>query len=470
MGDLSSLGGSSFYLALDSDLENPEIDWDKSLDSGTVISVKDKEFVHIVVLDDENRIVDVWQVIPSKKEEKSSSSKTKLSSSSEENDLSSSEEKSSSSLESESSSSEIESSSSEENISSSDEQSSSSEEQLFSSSVEESSSSIVESSSEMESSSSSVKLIDISELSVENGTISIEDSKIYVEVPYGSDLSKIQLNPIDSTNDLRRSVELTFADDSGVEKVYNVVAGVQLPGSDFNQRNDFWATTSDAMATSKTAYLITIESSENAEFANSKLTLTTREVTGALGIATGSWKMAGGFYFVGSYFGNNALDIYQEDYTSGTPSESKASDISNDMTFGKSFSARPKSFDVTFAYNHVNNKNSEYPQQGLICVMLISANNKVVASAIKTMTETKDMSKETVSLNYGSDSGILESSYPIPSGLSVGNGSEDVATIYVMFASSAYAYIVDGGIAGKSGKYRGGENSELVIDEFKLNY
>jgi hypothetical protein len=39
-----------------------------------------------------------------------------------------------------------------------------------------------------------------------------------------------------------------------------------------------------------------------------------------------------------------------------------------------------------------------------------------------------------------------------------------------MFASSAYAHVVAGGAAGNSGKYRGGENSSLTLDDFKLIY
>ena len=54
--------------------------------------------------------------------------------------------------------------------------------------------------------------------------------------------------------------------------------------------------------------------------------------------------------------------------------------------------------------------------------------------------------------------------------VTLGKGDEDVTSIHVMFASSAYAHVVSGGTAGNSGKYRGGENSALVLDEFKLEY
>jgi hypothetical protein len=40
-----------------------------------------------------------------------------------------------------------------------------------------------------------------------------------------------------------------------------------------------------------------------------------------------------------------------------------------------------------------------------------------------------------------------------------------------MFASSAYAHVAAGGILGQSEKnYRGGENSSLTLDDFKLIY
>ena len=52
----------------------------------------------------------------------------------------------------------------------------------------------------------------------------------------------------------------------------------------------------------------------------------------------------------------------------------------------------------------------------------------------------------------------------------MGTGNENVATIHVMFASSAYAFVVAGGTLGNDNKYRGGENSKLVVDDFKLVY
>ena len=244
---------------------------------------------------------------------------------------------------------------------------------------------------------------------------------------------------------------------------------MQLPGSDFSARNDFWATTSDAMATKKTAALITISSQANLSFDGGAATVSTQEVEGSL-LLDGSWKMAGGFYFSGSYAGENALDIYQQGYTSGTPS-TDCSDISKDMTFGKSFTARPTAFTVKYSYNHVANKSSEYPQKSLVYVMLVGKGGKVVATGAFSDDASVDMKTRTVKLSYGKDPfGLLSGEYPVAEGLSLGKGDEDVTSIHVMFASSAYAHIVCGGTAGNSGKYRGGAGSALTLDDFKLEY
>ena len=464
--DVSSLGGTNCYLTLDNDLIDPEIDWDSPVDDGTVLDLGGSDFVNIVVLDSNSQIVKVWQVVvreessSSVKSSSSAKSSSSVKSSSSSKAKSSSSEKSSSSKKAESSSSskKVESSSSEEAVSSSEEPAESS------SSAEEPSSS-----SETPASSANVA-VKLSELSVAKGTITVKDSFVYVELPYGTNLSKVELLPLDTVNDLRRPVEMEFADDEGTVGTYSVVAGVQLPGSNFSARDDFWATTSDAMATKKTAAAITVSSSANLEFDGGMATITTREVEGSLVIIDGSWKMAGGFYFSGEYAGTTALDIYQQGYTSGTPSTGD-SYIANDMTFGKPFTARPTAFTVKYSYIHKANTSTQYPQKSLVYVMLVGKNGKVVATGAFSDDESVEMNTRTVKLSYGKDPfGLLDGDYAVAEGLSLGKGDEDVTSIHVMFASSAYAHVVSGGTAGNSGKYRGGENSALVLDDFKLEY
>ena len=400
--DVSSLGGAQCYLSLDNDLVDPEIDWDSPVEDGTVLDLTHSDFVNIVVLDDESRIVKVWQIV----QRKGKSSSSEKSSSSSEKASSSSKEKSSSSDKPKSSSSEA-SSSSEDAPESSAEESSSSEEPASSSEeVESSSSDASESSSSEEASSSST------------------------------------------------------------------VVEVQLPGSDFNSRKDFWATTSDAMGTKETSAAITVSSEANLEFDGGMATITTREVEGSFVLIDGSWKMAGGFYFSGEYAGETALDIYHQGYTSGTPS-TDCSDISKDMTFGKPFTARPTAFTVKYSYNHVANKSTDYPQKNLVYVMLVGKGGKVVATGAFSDNESVEMTTRTVKLSYGKDPfGLLSGEYPVAEGLTLGKGDEDVTAIHVMFASSAYAHIVCGGtlLEGAAKKYRGGENSALVLDDFKLEY
>lgn len=308
-------------------------------------------------------------------------------------------------------------------------------------------------------------------MDVNGSTVAVDGHRVYVEVPYGTNLKNLKLLPSERFANLERPVEMVFVDDLGVSGTYTVVAGMQLPGTHFDARDytGFWATTSDAMENSVTEASIKIRSEANLEFSSSQMTISTKEVVGSFIGIEGSWKMAGGFYFAGTYSGTSAIDIYQQGYSSGTPSTG-AFDLRNDMTFGKSFTARPTGFDVTYSYSHVSNSNSSYPQKGLIYVMLVSSNGKVVASGVVTDDSSVGMHQVHVELVYGSDSGILSSGYPVGDGLSVGTGNEDVASIHVMFASSAYAFVVAGGTLGNDDKYRGGENSALVIDEFKLIY
>lgn len=457
-------GSSALYLAADDDLVDPALG--EKLVPGTVISTKDTNQFSIVALDSYNRIAGVWLVVwelpetPKSSDSKVASSGDARSSSSETADSAGSSETDSSS----------DSSAGTSSGSSSD---SPSGESGTSGGSSESAGGESSSSEENDSSSSEAaqpQAVKLADLSVDGGTVTVEGTKVYVEMPYGSDLSSIQLIPLDTTNNLIRPVEMEFEDADGNVGIYSVVAGVQLPGSDFSARNDFWATTSDAMAEEKTAALITISSKSNLEFDGGAVTVTTREVGGAFTIIPGSWKMAGGFYFAGSYSGTTALDIYQQGYTSGTPSTDE-SYIAKDMTFGKSFTARPTAFTVKYSYTHEANSSSSYPQKSLVYVMLVGENGKVVATGAFSDNASTDMAERKVQLSYGADPfGLLSGGYAIAEGLTLGTGDEDVTTIHVMFASSAYAHVVAGGTAGNSGKYRGGENSSLTLDDFKLIY
>lgn len=500
VGSLSSLGGSKYYLAADDDPEDPALDWDNELVEGAVIRFADTNAVRIVVLDNEGRNVAIWTVSFPVEEKSSSSVDADVSSSSKDED-----EESSSSEESidESSSSEdsAESSSSEETVESSssetvDESSSSvepvdessSSEIITSSSSEEtvessSSEEIVESSSSEEvvesSSSEEVVVSSSSEEPVVESSSSEPVVSSSSEEPVVSSSSEIPVVESSSSSEevvVSSSSEQMEPESSSSEEIESsssevVAEGPQLPGTHFDSWDkSFWGSTSDAMAKAKTAAAIKIEAPANAVFEKSMVTLTSSNVVGSFIGIEGSWKLAGGFYFAGSYSGTTALNIYQQGYTSGTPDASYASDLSKDMTFGRPFSARPVSFDVTYSYNHIVGKNSTYPQRGLIYVVLVSEDNKIVASGAIVKTESSDLTKETVELQYGSDAGLLGKGYAGINDLELGTGEEEVASIRVMFASSAYAFVVDGGALGNSGKYRGGEGSQLTIDEFKLNY
>lgn len=457
-------GSSALYLAADDDLVDPALG--EKLVPGTVISTKDTNQFSVVALDSYNRIAGVWLVVwklpetPKSSDSKEASSGDAKSSSSETADSAGSSETGSSS----------DSSAGTSSGSSSD---SSSGESGTSGGSSESAGGDSSSSEENDSSSSEAaqpQAVKLADLSVDGGTVTVEGSKVYVEMPYGSDLSSIQLIPLDTTNNLIRPVEMVFEDGDGNVGTYSVVAGVQLPGSDFSARNDFWATTSDAMATKKSSAAITVSSSANLEFNGGMATITTREVEGSFLFIDGSWKMAGGFYFSGEYTGQTALDIYEQGSDGGTPSTGD-SYIAKDMTFGKPFTARPTAFEIKYSYNHVANSSANYPQKSLVYVMLVGENGKVVATGAFSDNANAGMAERTVQLSYGADPfGLLSGGYAIADGLTLGTGDEDVISIHVMFASSAYAHVVAGGTAGNSGKYRGGENSSLTLDDFKLIY
>lgn len=487
VGSLSTLGGAKYFVATDDDPVDPSFDWDEELVPGSVIKFADTNMVRIVVLDDKDRTIAVWTISYPVEEKSSSSEEASVSSSSkdEEDESSSSEE----AVESSSSEEVVESSSSEETVESSSSEtvdessssvepvdesssseiipSSSSEETVESSSSEE----IVESSSseEVVESSSSEEIV----VSSSSEEVVVESSSSEIVVPSSSsevvESSSSEVVPESSSSEeivVSSSSEQVEPESSSSEYV-----GAQLPGSHFDSWDKtFWGSTSDAMAKARTAAAIKIEAPANAVFEKSMVTLTSSNVVGSFIGIEGSWKLAGGFYFAGSYSGTTALNIYQQGYTSGTPDASYASDLSKDMTFGRPFSARPVSFDVTYSYKHVANSNSTYPQQGLIYVILVSANNEIVAAGSIVKTASSEFATERVDLQYGSDAGLLGKGYAGINDLELGTGEEEVASIRVMFASSAYAFVVDGGALGNSGKYRGGEGSQLTIDEFKLNY
>ena len=462
LDSVSLPGCSALYLAADSDLVDPELG--EKLVPGTVISTADTNQVSIVALDSYNRVVGVWLVVWDLPKAPKSSDSSNGSSGASNPGSSEGGSSSDSSVESSPDSSSGESGSgggSSESTGSS------------------SSSEVTVSSSSETAQPQAVKLAD---LSVEGGTVMVEGSKVYVEMPYGTDLSAITLSPLDAPNDLIRPVEMQFEDANGNVATYTVVAGVQLPGSDFSVRNDFWATTSDAMATAGEGkyrpalvnWTITMSSGANAAFDGSSLSLSSKIVSGVansdvMGLVDDGFKLAGGFYYAGSFPDTNCASIYQASNSEASPDD--AADFSQYMSHGRAFMARPQAFEVRYKYSHQQNSNGTYPQKALIYVVLVSANDEIVASGVVTEEGSVDDWKTlNVTLDYGSDNDLLSAGYAGLSGLTAGTGDEDVASIRVMFASSAYAYVADGGEEGSSGNYRGGENSSLTLDDFKLIY
>ena len=225
-------GSSALYLAADDDMVDPALG--EKLLPGTVISTADTNQVSIVALDSYNRIVGVWLVVW-KLPETPKSSNSSNGSSGASNPGSSVSENSSSSGENSESSSDLSGASSGSSPNSSTGSSSEAVPESSTSVEAGSSSSSVEAESSENSSSSSAtpvpQTVKLEDLDVVNGrSMSLSGSKIYVEMPYGADLSKVQLIPLDTTNDLRRPVEMEFEDDEGNVATYTVVAGVQLPG------------------------------------------------------------------------------------------------------------------------------------------------------------------------------------------------------------------------------------------------
>lgn len=465
VSSLASLGGKHFFIALDDDPVDPAFDWDNPLKPGSVISLKDNKDVRVVALDDNYRVVKIWTI--SKPEEdavESSSSEEKIESSSSEEvvESSSSDEGGSSSDEETVSSSSVEESSSSET---SEEPSSSASVEISSSSEETSSSStedMAESSSSETMSSSSTEL--------ESSSSEVEESSSSetIEASSSSEMvvSSSSVEPESSSSEVEESsssktVESSSSSEAIVSSSSEMLDNPQLPGSDFSSWDkSFWGSTSDAMAKEDWNTAIHLYSGANLNENGSSITLTSQVVYGS-GVGK---KLAGGFYFAGEYSGTSCDDIYNAD--GGYPGL-ESSNLTGKMNFGRPFTARPKSFDVTYSYKHVAGKDDSHPQMSLIYVMLVSADNKVVASGMITDTESVENVTRNVELQYGHAPEILISeTFAVQKGLTQGDGTEDVATIHVMFASSAHAHVASNG----SSSWRGGDGSQLTLENFKLNY
>ncbi len=487
---VEALGDAKLYLAADDDLYDPELG--KELVSGTVISTVDTSEFSIIVLDKKNRIVVVWlvswdspSVIASSSSNaiaseasQSSSSEMALSSSSARKDSSSSSSRQSSSSETVLSSS----SSHKDSSSSSSQQSSSSETVLSSSSARKDSSS----SSSWQSSSSEMAQLTLADLQpIVNGdtlknAVTVNGEKILINVPYssslGNALSQVRFVGMDSVLDLRTAKTLNLLSADSLWTAYRVIAGVQVLGSDFTKREDaFFATTSDAMATEGSVQVVanyTFTATANLVENGESISLSSEIVSCAWAGILGAKKLATGIYFAGTYAGQNAMNIYDVNYTSGTPS-TDLSDISSQMTFGREFTARPSAFELTYSYVHVANSNSSYPQKALAYVILVSKDSKAVAIGAFTLDASAE-GTSTTELSYGADpDAVLSAGYVGTSDLTLGTGREDVASIRVVFASSAYAHVVAGGTTVMNDpaiEYRGGEGSTLTLENWKLIY
>lgn len=463
---VEALGDAKLYLAADDDLYDPELG--KELVSGTVISTVDTSEFSIIVLDNKNRIVVVWLVSWDSPSVIASSSSNAIASEA-----------------SQSSSSEMVLSSSsahKDSSSSSSQQSSSSETVLSSSSFHKDSSS----SSSWQSSSSEMAQLTLADLQpIVNGdtlknAVTVNGDKILINVPYssslGNALSQVRFVGMDSVLDLRTAKTLNLLSADSVLTAYRVIAGVQVLGSDFTKREDaFFATTSDAMATEGSVQVVanyTFTATANLVENGESISLSSEIVSCAWAGILGAKKLATGIYFAGTYAGQNAMNIYDVNYTSGTPS-TDLSDISSQMTFGREFTARPSAFELTYSYVHVANSNSSYPQKALAYVILVSKDSKAVAIGAFTLDASAE-GTSTTELSYGADpDAVLSAGYVGTSDLTLGTGREDVASIRVVFASSAYAHVVAGGTTVMNDpaiEYRGGEGSTLTLENWKLIY
>jgi len=448
-------GDAEFFLAADDDLVDPSLG--EKMKKGTSVSTMDTTSFSFMVLDGQSRVLEVWLV----------QWKTPLSSSSQKNSSSSSKKNRSSSSLLNGKSSESKGKSSEKDSSDSSAVSATSEASSTSSKSSVKSSAGSAASTTPTTSSSKLSSATSSATGTSSATSSAESAKS-ANSRAQSESSSGKSSAVSAASSATSSA--ISAGSSAAFSSTSKIAETQLPGSDFNARNDFWATIGNASMSEGESGLYKIKSEESFTENGYSITLTTREVSCALIGITGGWKMVTGLYFVGDYSGKTALDIYEQGYKSGTPSTSD-SDISQDMTFGKPFTARPSAFELTYSYTHVANSNKTYPQKSLAYVILVGKNNEAIAVGAISDSESVSTTTRRVPLSYGDDpDGILLAGYAGTSDLTLGTGDENVASIRVLFASSAYAHIVAGGTVGNADKYRGGKNSSLTLENFKLIY
>lgn len=429
--------GGALYLALDNDLIDPQIG--AKFVNGLEVELDADSAFSIVVLNEKSEVSAVWRV--------KQVSEGVLDSLIEAGEASSSSAKSSSSV---AASSASESSSSE---------------------AAESSSSLAGESSSSEAEASSSSYYKLSDLSVENGEISVDSPKVYIELPFGSDLESLVISPLDTANDLRYGVKMLLENDEGAVAEYTVIAGYQLP---VFTDTSFWASMSDALASDEARSTVSISSTANAELSDTSVTLTTVEIDATwLGI-TGCTKTAGGILFSGSFSAGTAADLYDPD--GGTTCNSSHDVFTEFASFPSgNFRARPSAFSFTYSYTHVSDDDGY--QAGLIYVLLLSEVNEVVATGVLTNSASVSGAEAVVEMSYGADPyGILDAvdevSYPIAANLALGSGEEEVATIHVLFASSALGNNVSWTYysLGSAGTNYAASGSTLTVSGFKLVY
>jgi hypothetical protein len=442
--------GMTLYLAADDDPNDPELG--VRLEETSVIDVTGITTFNVVVLDG-NRCIDaIWTVTIQGKSVSSSSVA-----------------KSSSSI----------------FVSSSSVMMSSSSNRLSSSSVSVSSSSIPSSSSVSSSSSAEILSSENSVLSfvvgAVSGVIDTTAKSIYVELAYGADLSAVAATisvsagavcGYEEVEDLRSPHVFTVTAEDGSVAHWTVKAGYQLPGSDFETwadnkvaPNSFWGTSSDAMATSESAVVYSYSSEANLTPGSGSAILETKAIKAATGTITWKSKIATGILFAGTF----TADVTAGDLYKHATDFSQAANLLDYMSIGKEFTGRPISFTVEYSYSPVTE--SGIDQKGLIYVMLVNkASNTIVASGAILPATKVTSTIQTIPLNYG-DASWMTTDLPVPMGMSVGTGQEEVTSIYVVFASSAYAHII--GLAGAGEGdigAKGVAGSTLSISDFKLVY
>jgi len=423
--------GMTLYLAADDDPNDPELG--ERLEETSVIDVTGITSFNVVVLDANRRIDAIWTVII-QEQNASSSSVAK------------------------SSSSRVASSSSE---------------------IHSSSSFSVSSSSAVILSSENTVLSFV--VGAVSGVIDTAAKSIYVELAYGDDLSAVAatvsvsegaVSSYEGAEDLRSPHAFTVTAENGTVAHWTVKAGVQLPGSDFNTwannkvaPNSFWGTSSDAMATTTSAIVYSYSSEANLTQVSGAAQLETKAIKAATGIITWKSKIATGILFLGSFqAGVETGDLYKH-----ATDFSQAANLLDYMTLGKDFTGRPTSFTVEYSYSPV--AESGIVQKGLIYVMLVNKASKTIVASGAILPTTKVTSTtQTIALNYG-DASWMTSDLPVPTGMTVGTGEEEVTSIYVVFASSAYAHII-GLVGAGNGDIgaKGVAGSTLSIGDFKLVY